>query len=109
MQLRWLEELARITAAGAILMMTTHGRTAIDFSRLPPAEYRRVQDDVRRAGILVSGTNSQLDGYAEHGGEYVNVYHSAAYVRNTWGRYFRVEHVLPGYILHHDLVIMRRI
>jgi hypothetical protein len=109
MQLRWLEELARVTAGGAILLMTTHGQTAIDFSRLPPDEYRRVQNDVRRAGILVSGTNSQLDGYAEHGGEYVNVYHSAAYVRSTWGRYFRVEHVLPGYILHHDLVIMRRI
>ena len=108
MQLRWLEELARVSAPGAILLLTTHGQTAIDFSRLPPAEYRRVQDDVRRAGIVVSGVNTQLDGHAEHAGEYVNVYHSADYVRRTWGRYFDVEHVLPGYILHHDLVVLRK-
>jgi SAM-dependent methyltransferase len=107
MQLRWLEELARVAAPGAILLLTTHGRTAIDFSRLPPAEYRRVRDDVERAGILVSGANTQLDGHADHGGEYVNVYHSADYVRRTWGRYFDVLHVLPGYILHHDLVVLR--
>jgi hypothetical protein len=108
MQLRWLEELSRVTAVGAIVMLTTHGQTAIDFSRLAPADYRRVRDDVQRAGILVSGMNTQLDGHAEHGGEYVNVYHSADYVRRTWGRYFDVLHILPGYILHHDLVILRK-
>jgi hypothetical protein len=108
MQLRWLEELSRVTAPGAVLMLTTHGQTAIDFSRLSPADYRLVQDEVRSAGIVVSGTNTQLDGHAEHAGEYVNVYHSADYVRRTWGRFFSVEHILPGYILHHDLVILRR-
>jgi hypothetical protein len=97
-----------VTAVGAIVMLTTHGQTAIDFSRLPPADYRRVCDDVQRAGILVSGVNTQLDGHAEHAGEYVNVYHSADYVRRTWGRYFDVLHILPGYILHHDLVILRK-
>ena len=108
MQLAWLAELARVSAPGAILLMTTHGQTAIDFSRLPPAEYRRVREDVRRAGILESGVNTQLDGHADHRGEYVNVYHSADYVRRTWSRHFDVLHVLPGYILHHDLVILRK-
>jgi SAM-dependent methyltransferase len=108
MQLRWLEELARVTRKGAILMMTTHGRTAIDFSRLAPADCRRVLDDVRREGIVVSGVNTQLDGHAEHAGEYVNVYHSADYVTATWGRYFDVVGILPGYILHHDLVMLRK-
>ena len=90
-------------------MMTTHGQTAIDFSRLPPADYRaRDSRTCRRAGIVVSGTNTQLDGHAEHGGEYVNVYHSADYVRRTWGQSFDVEHILPGYILHHDLVVLRK-
>ena len=108
MQLRWLDELARVTTPGALLLMTTHGETAIDFSRLAPAAYARTRDDVRRQGIVVSGTNTQLDGHAEHAGEYVNVYHSADYVRRTWGRYFDVLHVLPGYILHHDLVVLRK-
>jgi SAM-dependent methyltransferase len=108
MQLRWLGELARVTAPGAILLLTTHGQTAIDFSRLSPADYARVTQDVRRAGIVVSGTNSQLDGHAAHEGEYVNVYHSADYVRSTWGQFFDVLHILPGYILHHDLVVLRK-
>jgi len=108
MQLRWLAELARVSAPGALLLLTIHGETAIDFSRLPPREYRRVRDDVRREGILVSGVNTQLDGHAEHAGEYVNVYHSIDYVRRTWGQFFTVLHVLPGYILHHDLVVLRK-
>jgi SAM-dependent methyltransferase len=108
MQLRWLDELARVTKPGAMLLMTTHGETAIDFSRLPPDAYRRTRDRVAREGLVVSGTNTQLDGHAEHHGEYVNVYHSADYVRRTWGRNFDVLHVLPGYILHHDLVVMRK-
>ena len=108
MQLRWLDELARVSRPGAILLMTTHGRTAIDFSRLAPDAYRRTRDRVAREGMVVSGANSQLDGHAEHHGEYVNVYHSADYVRRVWGRTFDVLHVLPGYILHHDLVVMRR-
>ncbi|MGE5168832.1 MAG: class I SAM-dependent methyltransferase [Rudaea sp.] len=108
LQLRWLEELARVTRSGAYLLMTTHGETALDFSRLAPADYRRTREQVAREGILVSGTNTQLDGHADHGGEYVNVYHSEDYVRRVWGGFFDVLHVIPGYILHHDLVVLRR-
>ncbi|MGE5089282.1 MAG: class I SAM-dependent methyltransferase [Candidatus Levyibacteriota bacterium] len=108
MQLRWLEELARIAASGAIVAVTIHGRAAIDFSRLSPAEHRRRVDEVRRSGIVFNGANSQLDGHADHGGEYVNVLHDADYVRRVWSRGFDILHILPGYILHHDLVMMRR-
>ena len=108
MQLRWLEELARVAAGGAIVAVTVHGRTAIDFSRQPPAEHRRLVEEVRRHGIVFNGTNSQLDGHADHHGEYVNVLHGADYVRRVWSRWFDIRHILPGYILHHDLVMMRR-
>ena len=54
------------------------------------------------------GDNSQLDGHADHGGEYVNVLHDLDYVRREWGRHFLVEEILRGYILHHDLVILRK-
>ena len=108
MQLRWLAELARIAAPGAILLVTVHGRTAIDFSRQPPSEYRRLIEEVARNGMAFTGENTQLDGHADHGGEYVNVLHGADYVRQTWSRFFDVLHILPGYILHHDLVILRK-
>jgi SAM-dependent methyltransferase len=108
MQLRWLAELSRIARPGALLLMTTHGRTAIDFSRLAPDAYRATCERVAREGFVVSGANSQLDGHADHGGEYVNVYHADDYVRRTWGRHFDILAILPGYILHHDLVVMRK-
>ncbi|HEV2218996.1 MAG TPA: class I SAM-dependent methyltransferase, partial [Casimicrobiaceae bacterium] len=73
MQLRWLAELVRVAAQGALIAATIHGRTAIDFSRLPPAEHRRLVDEVRRRGIVFNGANAQLDGHADHRGEYVNV------------------------------------
>ena len=108
MQFRWLEELSRVMKRGALLLTTIHGQNAIDFSRQPPSEYARLQDEVREKGIVFTGDNTQLDGHAEHGGEYVNVLHSVDYVRRVWGRTFEVLHVLPGYILHHDLVILRK-
>ncbi|HEV2220630.1 MAG TPA: class I SAM-dependent methyltransferase, partial [Casimicrobiaceae bacterium] len=101
-------ELVRVAAQGALIAVTIHGRTAIDCSRLPPAEHRRLVDEVRRRGIVFNGANAQLDGHADHRGEYVNVLHDADYVRKVWSRWFDVLHVLPGYILHHDLVVMRR-
>jgi hypothetical protein len=108
MQLRWLDELSRVTRRGAMLLMTTHGRTAIDFSRLSPDAYRATCARVAREGVVESGANTQLDGHAEHGGEYVNGYDSDDYVRRTWARWFDVLSILPGYILHHDLVVMRK-
>ena len=97
-----------MTRRGAVLLMTTHGQTAIDFSRLTPDLYRATCARVAREGLVESGANTQLDGHAEHGGEYVNVYHADDYVRRTWGRWFDVLAILPGYILHHDLVVMRK-
>lgn len=109
MQLRWLEELYRVMARSALLLTTIHGQTAIDFSRHAPPEYWRLQEEVKRNGIVFTGDNSQLEGHADHGGEYVNVIHSLDYVHRVWGRYFRVEHILRGYILHHDLVVLRKL
>jgi len=109
MQIRWLEELSRIMARGALLLTTIHGRTAIDFSRLPPPEHQRLCAEVEARGLVVRGEKSQLDGHVDHGGEYVaDVAHSLGYVRRVWSRFFEVEHILPGYILFQDLVILRR-
>jgi SAM-dependent methyltransferase len=109
MQLLWLQELSRVLAPGGLVLTTVHGRTALDFSHSSREEYRRLRSEVARQGLLLTSTgNPQLDGYADHGGEYVNVVHSAEYIRRVWSHYLQVEHVLPGYILHHDLVVLRK-
>ena len=40
--------------------------------------------------------------------EYVNVYHSHAYIRDVWSRYFDVLAILPAYIFTHDLIVLRK-
>jgi hypothetical protein len=108
MQLRWLEELARVLTRGGLVLASIHGRTAIDFSRESRGEHARLCALVDREGLIVTSKDPALDGYADHGGEYVDVLQSADHVRRVWSRYFDVEHVLEGYILHHDLVVLRK-
>jgi len=104
----WLAELARVAAPGALLMMTVHGRTALDYAQLSPDDYLALGKRVSEQGLYVSSSNTQIDGHALHEGEYVNVFHDPDYLRDRWGKHFAIEAVLPGYIFTHDLVVMRR-
>jgi SAM-dependent methyltransferase len=108
LQDEWLAELRRVSAPGALLLMTIHGQTALDYCGAPPALHAELGRLIRANGIHQSGVNDQLDGYAEHGGEYVNVFHDWDYVRARWGASFEILDILPGYIFTHDLVVMRR-
>lgn len=104
----WLAELDRIAAPGALLLMTIHGKTALDYAGMSPADYKALDERIRREGIVMTGSNDQIDGFAEHEGEYVNVFHDPAYVRARWGNTFEILDILPGYIYTHDLVVMRK-
>ncbi|MEO7760839.1 MAG: class I SAM-dependent methyltransferase [Casimicrobiaceae bacterium] len=108
MQDSWLAELERVTAPGGVLLMTTHGQTALDYAGLKPDEYPVVEQRIAEHGLYVSSGNTQIDGHADHEGEYVNVFHSLQYLRDHWGARFEILAVLPGYIYTHDLVVMRR-
>jgi SAM-dependent methyltransferase len=104
----WLAELQRVATPGALLMMTVHGQTTVDYARHDIGARHALLKRIEREGILCSGRNDQLDGHAVHEDEYVNVYHSRSYIDRTWGRYFEIVEVLPGYLFTHDLVIMRK-
>jgi SAM-dependent methyltransferase len=104
----WLAELQRVAAPGALLLMTVHGPTTVDYAWHDMATRQALLNRIEREGILCSGRNDQLDGHAAHEGEYVNVYHSQQYIRRTWGGYFEIVEVLPGYLFTHDLVVMRK-
>jgi hypothetical protein len=75
---------------------------------VPPADYQALDERIRREGIVMTGSNDQIDGFAEHEGEYVNVFHDPAYVRARWSGIFEILDILPGYIYTHDLVVMRK-
>jgi len=104
----WLSELKRVAKPGALLLMTVHGQTTIDYARLDARGRERLTAVVQRAGIFCAGRNGQLDGHAEHGDQYVNVYHSLGYIRRVWAEHFEIVDILPGYLFTHDLVVMRR-
>jgi SAM-dependent methyltransferase len=104
----WLAELKRVSTPGALLMMTVHGRTTVDYARHGVAARYKLLKRIEHKGILCSGRNAQLNGHAIHEDEYVNVYHSRRYIDRTWGGHFEIVEVLPGYLFRHDLVIMRR-
>ena len=108
MQDAWLAELERVAAPGAVLLMTVHGRTALDYAQLSRDDYRALEERIAEQGLYFSSTNSQIDGHAEHDGEYVNVFHDTGYLRHRWGKHFDIAAILPGYIFTHDLVVMRR-
>ncbi len=108
LQLAWLDELARVTARGAYLLLTVHGPTALEFASLREPELAATQASIARSGLLVASSNAQIDGHADHRGEYVNVFHSHDYIRRTWSRHFDVVHILPGYIFTHDVVVLRK-
>jgi SAM-dependent methyltransferase len=108
LQTEWLAELNRVSAPGALLLMTIHGQTALDYAGVALARYQEFGRVIREQGVHQSGTNGQLDGYAEHEGEYVNVFHDLDYVRAHWGELFEILDILPGYVFTHDLVVMRQ-
>jgi SAM-dependent methyltransferase len=104
----WLAELERLAAPGALVLMTVHGRTALDYAGLRPPVYEDLARRISDQGLYVSGSNANIDGFAQHEGEYVDVFHDIAYVRNHWSKYLDVGAILSGYLYTHDLVVLRK-
>lgn len=104
-ELRWLEELHRVLKPGGSILVTIHGRTAVDFAQLDPHTYETLIKRIEDEGLTVTSSNNQLDGFVDHPEEYVNVFHSEQHVRKVWGSWFPTLRHLNGYIFTHDLVV----
>ncbi|MDB6169056.1 MAG: hypothetical protein JWM88_1920 [Verrucomicrobia bacterium] len=98
MQFRWLEELRRILRPGGLLLASLHG-----------ARYWEVDPGVKQE-VLERG-------FAYRRGEatkglpdfYMCSFHSEAYVRRAWGKYFDFEELKPSHLYGaHDSAILRR-
>jgi len=84
-QLAWLEELRRITAKDAVLLISIHGLSQMALYRTP-TEYLSI---IERQGFYEAGRNPQLDGIITEIGYYRNVYHSRDYIYSKWGGFLR--------------------
>jgi SAM-dependent methyltransferase len=81
MQFRWLEELKRITRPGGQLVLTFHGKHALQ--TWPVAE-QKMNSQEHGFLYLDLGETEGLPGF------YKNAYHKHDYIRSEWGKYFEV-------------------
>ncbi len=103
--LRWLEELRRITAPGAVLLLTVLGTAAVcrTFADL------RLLDQWKERGFLHFDNNVDLKGHIDDEAYYVTALITEEYVRRVWSKYFEVAAIVPAYIGNQqDLVVLRR-
>lgn len=99
-QYRWLEELQRIAAPKGIVMLSLHGRHC--WSNLPA----EVVANIESRGFLFSAQNVWKGIFPEW---YQTAFHTEAYVRDRFSRYFRVLEYLPrGISDYQDLVILQK-
>jgi SAM-dependent methyltransferase len=101
-QFVWLDELARLLRPGGVLLASVHGRESWR-ERLPSWAKAKLE----KSGFLYARTNVDA---GVHPDWYQVAWHTEAYVRRHWARFFDVRGYLPrGFNNHQDIVVCRSI
>jgi SAM-dependent methyltransferase len=101
MQFAWLGELARITRPDGYLVLTTCGEA--DYRKLP-ADLQAVMD-VKGFFYSAGGGYGQSISLPEF---YQNAFHSHAYIRREWARFFEIVDIQPVRMqTYQDSVLLR--
>jgi 2-polyprenyl-3-methyl-5-hydroxy-6-metoxy-1,4-benzoquinol methylase len=104
-QKAWLDELRRVAAPQAYIILTTHGETALS----------RVKDITVIQNTLSFGSDERtmdrsLENAIESTDYYRSSYHMGRFARKLFGQYFDVVDIIPGGNASiQDFVIMRKI
>jgi len=102
MEREWLDELRRISAPGAHLVLTTHGEA--HWSKLAP----EIREIVEREGFYYGDFGWNYGRSISLPDFYQTAYHSTDYVRREWGKRFEVLAITPlGMGKHQDTVLLR--
>ncbi|MBA2616482.1 MAG: class I SAM-dependent methyltransferase [Actinobacteria bacterium] len=108
----WLQELRRVTAPGAVLLLSVHGETNWRWTWREPLASRRWSPTRARLALL-----RRHRGFAHWRGDgwdalfpdyYHTTWHTHGYIRERWSRWFEVADIAPGEGPEHDIVVMRR-
>jgi SAM-dependent methyltransferase len=104
--LRWIEELARVSRPGGILLISIASSRALARARLGADHYAAVG----RSDFIDLSRNDDLDAVLADREYYRNVFHSHRYVRREWTRAgLTVLDIVPGLIgNHNDVVVLQR-
>ncbi len=105
----WLDELARLAAPGAILLLTTHGPTYLAYGHRhrPMDELNAWLDD----GFVEFGVNADLHSSIGENDYYIDTLHSHDYIRENWTRsgLFEVLAIEEGLFGYQDVVVLKRV
>jgi SAM-dependent methyltransferase len=102
---KWLHELDRITADGAVLLLSIQGTPALCRSRVETETLIRF----RQSGFLDVDMSLAAEDLSSESDRYIDCFLSEDYVRHRWSEIFDVLDVLPGYIGNvQDLVVLRK-
>lgn len=104
----WLEELHRISKPGALIMVTCHGATTLNYARLNKEQLDFLFSTIEEQGFYITASNDQINEFIDDQDYYVNVNHSHKYIHEHWGKYFQILDIVPGFIYTHDMVVMRK-
>jgi SAM-dependent methyltransferase len=108
----WLEELRRISKPSAVLVVSFSGQKAVETleeqwikANADPAPMRKQLED---SGILYITDDEWKNGpFPEF---YHSSFHTIQYVKEHWGKYFKILNHLPcGSLAYQDFVLMQRV
>lgn len=100
----WLNELKRVAAPGAFLLLSIHGNTSVCRSNVS----RDWLDRWNRRGVDDSGKDPALSAVINNSEYYRSTFHTTAYVRETWAKYFDVVMIVEGFLSNNqDMVVLR--
>ena len=106
-QYEWLRELRRISADGAILLMSISSTSIICRSNLAPSIF----NSWWKKGIyIVDYPFLDFENIIAEPDYYKAVFHTHDYIKKNWSKYFEIVAIIPACIgTLQDLVIMRKI
>ncbi len=110
----WLAELRRILKPGGLCYLTVHNEDTWSSLGAIDESNRLLSSMIGTGKFTMDMLQGPMPGerlvyrFSEIGPYRAQVFHSNAYLENTWGRFFDIEDILPLYHHRQSVVVMKK-